>query len=117
MDSDYRDLRVWSQGIDLALLAYEITRAFPREELYGLTSQMRRCAVSVPSNVAEGHGRFTNGEFRNQLSNARGSLNELETQCEIAFRLGFTSAAARETLFELTDHVSRGITLLKRNMR
>jgi len=117
MASNYRDLRVWRQGIDLALLTYELTGSFPREELYGLTSQMRRCAVSVPSNVAEGHGRLTRGEFRNHLSNARGSLNELETQCEIAFRLGFTNDSARQQLFELADHISRGITLLKRNMR
>jgi four helix bundle protein len=117
MASNYRDLRVWVEGIELTLFTYELTRAFPREELFGLTSQMRRCAVGVPSNIAEGHGRFTRGEFRNQLSNARGSVNELETQGEIAFRLGYTDMCSRDALFALTDHISRGITLLKRNMR
>ena len=117
MSSNYRELRVWNQGIDLTLLTYQLTRSFPREELYGLTSQMRRCAISVPSNIAEGHGRFTRGEFRNHLSNARGSLNELETQCEIAFRLGYTDLSALQNLCVATDHLGKGITLLKQRLR
>ena len=117
MSSDYRELRVWNAGVDLTLLTYDLTRTFPRVEVFGLTSQMRRCAVSIPSNIAEGHGRFTRGEFRNALSNARGSVNELETQCEIAYRLGFTDDTRRAELFLATASISKGITRLKQRMR
>ena len=75
---------VWQKAIALVIEVYEITKAFPRDEIYGLTSQLRRSAVSVPSNIAEGHGRSTTGEFVQFLCHARGSLFELETQIVVA---------------------------------
>jgi four helix bundle protein len=86
---DYKDLIVWQKAIDLVVEIYAVTKAFPKEELYGLTSQLRRCAVSVPSNIAEGQGRLTRGEFRQFLGHAKGSLGEMETQLIIAERLGY----------------------------
>jgi four helix bundle protein len=85
----FLDLVVWQKSIDLATAVYRVTREFPREELYGLTNQIRRCAVSVPRNIAEGQGRMSTGEFRQFLGIARGSNFELQTQIEIARRLGF----------------------------
>ena len=80
----YRDLKVWTKAVDFVLMIYSASDDFPPGERFGLTAQIRRAAVRVPSDIAEGHGRFTRGEFRNLLSDARGSLNEVETQCEIA---------------------------------
>ncbi len=88
MADSYRDLIAWQKAIRLALEVYRLTRAFPRDELYGLTSQMRRAAVSIASNVAEGKGRFSCKEFAQFLYRARGSLLELETQLFIASELG-----------------------------
>ena len=84
----FRDLVVWQKSVQLATMIYRMTQSFPREELYGLSSQMRRCSVSVPSNIAEGQGRISTGEFRQFLGIARGSNFELQTQIEIARRLG-----------------------------
>lgn len=86
---DYKDLLVWQKGIALAKEVYTVTRAFPPEEKFGLISQMRRAAVSVPSNIAEGQARNTRGEFIQFLSNAEGSLAELDTQTRISLELGF----------------------------
>lgn len=85
----YRDLEVYSKSIELALAVYKLTIAFPRHELYGMSSQMRRCSVSIPSNIAEGHGRNSTPEFIHFLNIANGSLSELETQLELANRLGY----------------------------
>ena len=87
MGKSYRDLVAWQQAMDLVTAIYQITRCFPKEELYGLTSQLRRAAVSIPSNIAEGQGRRSAAEFRHFLGQARGSLMELETQVLIAERL------------------------------
>jgi len=84
MVQSFRDLVVWQRGMQLTVAIYRLTREFPREELYGLTSQLRRSAVSVPSNIAEGHGRLNTREFRQFLGVARGSNFELQTQLEIA---------------------------------
>lgn len=84
----FRELRVWRAAMDLAVAVYQLTATFPREEIYGLTSQMRRSAVSVSSNIAEGHSREHTREYLNFLSIAQGSLAELETQLEIAARIG-----------------------------
>jgi len=85
----FRDLTVWQRSIQMTVAIYRLTQAFPREELYGLTSQLRRSAVSVPSNIAEGQGRLSPGEFRQFLGIARGSNLEVQTQIEIARALGF----------------------------
>ena len=85
----HRDLLIWQEAMNLAKDVYARTGSFPREEMYGLTSQMRRAAVSVPSNIAEGAGRSSDKEFRQFLMIARGSLSELETQVILAQELGF----------------------------
>ncbi len=91
MAQHYRDLLVWQKAIALVTHIYRLTQAFPKEELYGLTSQIRRAAVSIPSNIAEGQGRLTRSEFRQFLGHARGSYGELETQLIIAENLGYWS--------------------------
>src|ERR1700722_13943641 len=85
----YKELLVWQVAMGLVADVYRITRRFPREEVYGLTSQIQRSAVSVPSNIAEGQGRATRGEFIQFLGHSRGSLFELETQLTIAGELGY----------------------------
>jgi len=87
----YKELRVWQSAMALVRDVYVQTRDFPREELYGLTQQMRRAAVSLPSNIAEGQGRLSENEFRQFLGLARGSLLELETQEQIAADLQYTT--------------------------
>jgi four helix bundle protein len=89
MKQSFRDLLVWQKSMTLVTQVYSITRGFPREELYGLTSQIRRAAVSIPSNIAEGQARLTRGEFRQFLGHAKGSIAELETQLLIAESLGY----------------------------
>lgn len=107
MAHKYQDLIVWQKGMDLADAVYRLTRSFPKEEVYGLTNQMRRAAVSVPSNAAEGQGRLNRGEFRQFLGQARGSLLELETQAELAQRLGYLSPAAAQEIHQRTQEVLR----------
>ena len=85
----YKDLIVWQKAIDMATWIYGLTKQFPKEEIYGITSQMRRAAVSVPSNIAEGQSRQHKTEFRQFLHIAKGSLSELETQLTIANNLGY----------------------------
>ena len=85
----FRDLVVWQRSIQLAAVIYRLSSVFPKEEMYGLASQIRRSAVSVPSNIAEGQGRLSTGEFRQFLGIARGSNFELQTQLEIARTLSF----------------------------
>ena len=89
MAKSYRELLVWQKGIQLTVLIYKLSKQFPREETYGLSSQMRRCAVSIPSNIAEGVGRLNTREYRQFLAVARGSNFELQTQLVIARELGF----------------------------
>jgi four helix bundle protein len=84
MAHSFRDLVVWQRAMQLTVAIYRLTQKFPREEIYGLSSQIRRSAVSVPSNIAEGHGRLNTGEYRQFLGVARGSNCELQTQLEIA---------------------------------
>lgn len=85
----YRELVAWQKAMDLAAEVYRITRTFPGDELYGITSQLRRASVSVPANIAEGQGRQTTGEFRQFLGHARGSLLETETHILLAMRLHY----------------------------
>jgi four helix bundle protein len=100
MSGNYQDLIVWQKAMDMVLKVYDLTKSFPREEVYGLVSQMRRAAISVPSNIAEGKGRHSRKELAQFLFHARGSLLELETQNQIAERLGYldhTDAAELKT--------------------
>jgi four helix bundle protein len=102
-----RDLKVWQQSMELVDEVYRLTRAFPTEEVYGLSAQMRRSAVSIPSNIAEGRGRFSSKELVQFLYHARGSLLELETQLEIATRLGYLEASQAERSREKIGSVAR----------
>ena len=115
--TSFRDLKVWSLGIEISLTVYRLTQGFPREELYGLTSQLRRCAVSIPSNVAEGYGRDGTKELLRFLSIARGSLAELETQVHIATELGYVSKPATLELAGMLDEESRMLAGLQRSLR
>ena len=110
----YGDLKVWQQSMDLAVAAYEITATYPDAERYGLVSQTRRAAVSVSCNIAEGQGRSQPGEFLNQLSVARGSLQEFETLCLLANRLGYLSDDPLRALLRLSDNISRMLTGLRK---
>jgi four helix bundle protein len=92
----YRDLIAWQKAMDLVEEIYKVTRGFPKEEVYALTSQLRRAVVSIASNIAEGHGRSGSREFVHRLSIAHGSLCEVETQVEIARRLGYITAAQQD---------------------
>ncbi len=98
MGHSYRDLIVWQKAKSLAVHIYKNTESFPKSETYGLTSQVRRAAISVVSNIAEGQGRLTSGEFQQFLGHSRGSLLELETQLEIACELRLLDAEAYEAL-------------------
>jgi four helix bundle protein len=107
MGESYRDLIAWRKGMDLVTDVYRVTRSFPRDELYGLTSQLRRAAVSVPSNIAEGQARFSRKEFHHFLSQARGSLVEIETQLTIAENLGYLTSNHTRPLFEKASELGR----------
>jgi len=115
--SSYRDLVVWQKGMDLIEKVYRASRRFPEEERYGLTAQMRRAAVSIPSNTAEGHGRRSLRDFLRFLAIARGSTKELETQILIARRLGYLNDENEAALISLTDQVSRLIIGLASSLK
>ena len=104
---NYKDLTVWQKAMDLVEHVYRVPKEFPRDELYGLTSQMRRSAISIPSNIAEGQGRGADPEFLRFLKIAYGSLRELETQAMISRRLGFVQRDAAEALLDLGGEVGR----------
>ena len=107
MSGTYADLKVWQRAMDLVYSVYEVTQTFPKHELYGLVSQLRRAAVSIPSNIAEGKGRLTRKDLNLFLCHARGSLHELETQLLIAQHLGYVSQAEAERLAEHCKEVGR----------
>jgi four helix bundle protein len=107
MAQSFRELVVWQKAMQLTVHVYELTKTFPREELYGLTSQMRRAAVSLPSNIAEGHGRLNSREFRQFLGIARASNCELQTQLELARRLDYGSSNRIEESEKLSHEVGR----------
>ena len=102
MSHSYRQLLVWQKARVLAVAVYRATQGFPKSETYGLAGQLRRASVSVASNIAEGQGRITKGEFRHFLGQARGSLLELETQLEIASDLGYLDHSSHESLQQRT---------------
>ena len=106
-DVSYRDLKVWQKAVDLAERCYVETRSFPKEEQYGLTSQMRRCCVSVAANIAEGYGRDSDGSFVQFLRVSQGSLKEFETHVIIAERVGIVTDAVSGNLLARADEVGR----------
>jgi len=115
--SSYRDLRIWQEAVDLALSIYRSTMLFPKHELYGLTSQMRRAAVSISSNIAEGKGHCSDGDFGRFLFHARGSLLELQTQIVIAHGLHYLTREQAEDLTKTTDDLGRGLNGLIQAVR
>jgi len=117
MSASYQDLRVWQSAMELVVSVYHETRGFPREELYGLTSQMRRAAVSIPSNIAKGKGRSTDRDRALFCCHARGSLLELETQILIAERLQFLTAPRAEDLTRNSNELGRMLNSLIQPIR
>ena len=113
----YRDLLVWQRAMDLVLEAYRVSAVFPAEERYSLIQQVRRAAVSIPSNIAEGHGREHLGDYLRQLSVANGSLMELETQVLIAVRMGYVSEKGEEEVLSRTAEVGRMLSGLVRALK
>ncbi len=114
--NNYKELKVWQKSVDLAVRIYGVTNSFPKEELYGLTSQLRRCAVSVPSNIAEGAGRNTKKDFNNFLGISNGSMCELDTQLIIAQRINFINASALESLQSDIIEIQKMNWSLKRSL-
>jgi four helix bundle protein len=112
----YKELKVWRKGVEIVDRIYEITEDFPRKELYVLTSQMQRSAISIPSNIAEGFARGHTAEYRQFLRTALGSCAELETQLIIAHRRNYTSQTKIESLQENLDHESRMIMNLIKSL-
>src|SRR5690348_7662243 len=107
MACSYRDLVVWQKAVHFVTQIYRLTVSFPDNERYGLVSQLRRAAVSIPSNIAEGQGRLTEGEFRQFLGHARGSLLEVETQLFIAQELGFLNSVRFSAIEERSREIGR----------
>lgn len=115
--SSYRDLMIWTESMKLCEGMYRATQDFPSRERYGLVSQMRRCAISIPSNIAEGFVRKHSKEFRHFLSIALGSLAELETQTEMSGRLGYLSESDVRQIVEMTEKLGRMMTNFYKRMR
>lgn len=113
----HRDLIVWQKAMDLTVMIYHASEAFPRKETYGLTSQLRRASASIPANIAEGQGRRLAGEFQQFLGNARGSLLELDTHLELALRLGYLTKQQHVAIQTRVDEVGRLLNGLLRSLR
>ena len=107
MAQNPHDLIVWQRAVELTVCIYKLTRSFPKEEIYGLTSQMRRASVSVASNIAEGRGRLNTGEFRQFLGLAQGSLFELKTQLLVARKLEMTRSESLDEADSFAEEVSK----------
>jgi len=112
----HRDLIAWQKAMELVVAVYKLSNIFPKEELYGLTSQLRRAAVSVPANIAEGQGRRSKTEFKQFLGHARGSLLELDTHLELALRLGYLNSIEHASVQEQLREVGRIMNGLMRSL-
>ena len=117
MSEKYRDLLVWQRAMELVKEIYRVTKTFPKEEVYGLTAQIRRAAIAVPSNIAEGKGRYSTADVNHFLVQARGSLYELETQVLIATDLKYLSEAESKKLLDRSDEVAKLLNGLIRSLR
>ena len=115
--SDHRSLRVWQAGMSFAEYTYSVTKRFPAHERFGLTAQIRRSAVSIAANIAEGNGRTHRKEYVHHLSIARGSLRETSTLWELARRLGYCDPRKVATAEEAVDHIGRMLTRLIRSLK
>ncbi|MBR6943505.1 MAG: four helix bundle protein [Fibrobacter sp.] len=116
MTQGYRDLVVWQQAMDVAVETYRLTSSFPKEEMFGLTSQMRRAAVSIASNIAEGEGRKSKNEFSHFLGIALGSKSELETQLILSERVNLLKATDTEQIKKSLDDIGKMLTALRRKI-
>ena len=114
--NSYQDLEVWQRGMTLAEMAYTLTKPFPREELFGMTSQIRRAASSIPANIAEGWGRESTKEFQHFLRIAQGSLRELETHLLLVQRVNLTTLDAIAPLMETCQILGRQLIALQRSL-
>jgi four helix bundle protein len=115
--NSYRDLRVWQDAMSLAEACYRLTRPFPREELFGLTSQIRRSAGSIAANIAEGHGRENTGSFVQSLRISQGSLKELETHLILAERVGLLPASGLQNTLMQCESVGKMVRSLIRSLQ
>jgi four helix bundle protein len=113
----HRNLIAWKKAMDLVVAIYHVTESFPEEEMYGLTSQLRRAAISVPSNIAEGAADRTIQQFSNFLSNAIGSLNEIDTQLDVALRLDYLTQNIYLNVYEILDDCLALTYGLKKSLR
>ncbi|MEX0954493.1 MAG: four helix bundle protein [Rhizobiaceae bacterium] len=114
--NSYQDLIVWQQAMDLVVLIYKLTKSWPKEELYGLTNQVRRAAISVPANIAEGYGRESSASYQHFLRVAQGSLKELETHLLIAARTGMSTNSAVQPAMSASESVGKLLRLLIRKL-
>jgi four helix bundle protein len=117
MAQDFHDLVVWKKAIELATCTYKLTRTFPKDEIYGLISQMRRASVSIASNIAEGRGRLNPAEFRQFLGVAQGSVFELKTQLLVAKNLGMANGIALAEVEHLSEEVSKMLRAFIQTLR
>lgn len=115
--ASHRELIIWQRAMQLCVAIYSLTRSFPREEVYGLTNQLRRAGVSVASNIAEGYGRLSREQYRHFLGIAQGSNLEIQTQLAIANELGFASAAEIAKVEDLSNEVGKMFTSLLKRLR
>jgi four helix bundle protein len=115
--ASYRELKVWQSGIEVAQSVYTLSQGFPKDELYGLTSQMRRAAVSVPANIAEGHARDSTKEFLHHISIALGSLAEVEMMLTLAETLGYCQPFHTAELFQRTDEEGKMLRGLQKRLK
>jgi four helix bundle protein len=117
MIKDYRDLIAWQKAMELVEFIYRMTKTFPKEEIYSLSNQMRRAAISIPSNIAEGHGRKSTKVFLHFLSVAYGSLKEVETQLFISRRLNYITEEKSNRMLALTTEIGRIISGLQTSLK
>ncbi len=113
----YQDLKVWQKGMEIAAAVYKLTESFPRHEMYGLTGQMRRAAVSIPSNIAEGHARQSTREFLHHVSFAQGSTAELETQLLLCQQIGFSKEPDIKHILDLCNESGKMLRSLQRALQ
>ena len=113
----FKDLKVWQKGVDLVEMIYKVTKTFPKEEMYGLSAQLRRAGVSIPSNIAEGFGRYHNKEYKQFLHMALGSCAEITTQMIIAERLRFVEKSVSERVLSQAEEISRMLMSLIKKVR
>jgi four helix bundle protein len=117
LSSSFRDLIVWQKAIQVSVAIYQLTAAFPPQEMYGLTNQLRRASISVASNIAEGYGRASSGEYRHFLGVARGSSCEVETQLVLARELGFEDHTRIAEVASLNSEVSKMLNAIMKSLK